>query len=72
MAKKLTSAKAKEILRDGTIRGKAISSKQKDFFGAIAGGQQPKRPRAGHQGSPFEKVNPPKFSALGKLGALSN
>jgi hypothetical protein len=30
--------KAKTILKDGTVRGKAISKKQKGFFGAIAGG----------------------------------
>jgi len=29
------------------------------------------KPRAGHQGSPFEKVNPPRFIAAGKLGRLS-
>ncbi len=39
MAKKLTSAKAKEILEDGTVHGKPLTPKQKRFFGAIAGGQ---------------------------------
>jgi hypothetical protein len=34
----LTSMKAKEILKDGTIHGKAISDKQKRYFGWIAGG----------------------------------
>lgn len=38
----LTSAKAKTILRDGTVRGKALTAKQKRFFGAIAGGQSVK------------------------------
>jgi hypothetical protein len=33
--------KAKEILRDGTVHGKSISSKQKRFFGFIAGGGKP-------------------------------
>ena len=39
MAKKLTSAKAKEILKDGTVHGKDLTPKQKRFFGAIAGGE---------------------------------
>lgn len=33
----LTSAKAKEILRDGTIRGNTITDKQKRYFGFVAG-----------------------------------
>jgi hypothetical protein len=41
MAKGLTAAKAKTILEDGTIRGKALTEKQKKFFGAIAGGATP-------------------------------
>ncbi|MBI4009130.1 hypothetical protein HY357_02765 [Candidatus Roizmanbacteria bacterium] len=39
---KLTSAKAKKILSDGTVRGKKLTGKQKKFFGAVAGGQKPK------------------------------
>lgn len=38
--KKLTSAKAKKILREGVARGKKLTSRQKKFFGAIAGGQR--------------------------------
>lgn len=38
----LTSAKAKTILRDGTVHGKPLTDKQKRFFGAIAGGQSVK------------------------------
>lgn len=30
-------AKAREILRDGTVHGQALTSKQKGFFGALAG-----------------------------------
>jgi len=41
--KKLTSAKAKKILKDGTVHGHKLTGKQKKFFGAIAGGQKPKR-----------------------------
>ena len=43
MPKKLTKTKAKKILREGRARGKKITSKQKRFFGAVAGGQRPKR-----------------------------
>ena len=31
--------KAKKILDDGKIRGKAITAKQRGFFGAVAGGK---------------------------------
>jgi hypothetical protein len=41
MAKKLTTAKAKEILHDGTVHGQALTPKQDRFFGAVAGGQKP-------------------------------
>ncbi len=41
MVKKLTSSKAKTMLRDGTIRGKPITEKQREFFGFIAGGGVP-------------------------------
>lgn len=38
---KISSAKAKEILRDGTVHGKVLSGAQKRFFGFIAGGGKP-------------------------------
>ena len=41
MAKGLSAAKAKKILEDGTVRGKALTEKQKKFFGAVAGGATP-------------------------------
>ena len=41
MAKGLTASKAKKILEDGTVRGKALTEKQKKFFGAVAGGATP-------------------------------
>ena len=41
MAKGLTAAKAKKILEDGKVRGKALTEKQKKFFGAVAGGATP-------------------------------
>lgn len=37
----LTVDKAKMILRDGKIRGKALTDRQKKFFGFIAGGGKP-------------------------------
>ena len=33
----ISSAKAREILKDKTIRGKKLTSKQKRFFGSVAG-----------------------------------
>ncbi len=45
MAKKLTKAKAKKILKHGSVRGKALTKKQKGFFGARAGGVPIKRKR---------------------------
>ena len=43
MAKKLSSKKAKKILEDGTVHGKPLTARQKKFFGAIAGGEAPKK-----------------------------
>lgn len=37
----LTSMKAKEILKDGTVHGKALTDKQKRYMGWIAGGGKP-------------------------------
>lgn len=34
MAKKLTKAKAKKILKDGKVHGKKLTRKQQAFFGA--------------------------------------
>jgi len=39
----LTSAKAKEILRDDEVGGTPLTAKQKRFFGAVAGGERPRR-----------------------------
>ena len=36
-----TQAKAKEILTDGTVRGKPITSKQRGLFGIIMAGKKP-------------------------------
>lgn len=43
MAKKLSTAKAKEILRDQSVHGRPLTGRQKRFFGAVAGGQKPRR-----------------------------
>lgn len=45
MAKKapLSMSKAKKILEDASIRGKALTAKQKRFFGFLAGGGKPTR-----------------------------
>lgn len=42
---KLTRAKAKKILREGSVRGKKLTKKQKGFFGARAGGAKRKKGR---------------------------
>lgn len=38
----LTQAKAKKILKDGEVHGQALTDQQKKFFGAIAGGEEPR------------------------------
>lgn len=38
VARPLSATKARKILRDGTVRGKALTAKQRRFFGVIAGG----------------------------------
>lgn len=43
MAKKLTAQKAKKILSEGVAQGHKLTAKQKRFFGAVAGGQKPRR-----------------------------
>lgn len=39
----ITQAKAKEILKDGEVKGEPLSTKQKKLFGAVAGGEEPKQ-----------------------------
>ena len=43
MAKKLTSAKAKEILKHDKVKGHPLTKKQRGFMGARAGGAPIKR-----------------------------
>ena len=40
-----TQAKAKEILHDGSVRGKPITTKQRGLMGIIASGAVPKKVR---------------------------
>lgn len=55
--KKLSSSKAKEILKDGTVHGKELTPKQQRFMGAVAGGNATKPPPA--------KAPPPARTNLG-------
>ncbi len=41
MAKGLSAAKAKKILKDGYVKGKPLTAKQIKYFGAIANGATP-------------------------------
>lgn len=43
MAKKLTKAKAKKMLKDDKAHGKKLTKKQKGLFGLIAGGKKPRK-----------------------------
>lgn len=45
MAKTLTVAKAKKILRDGSVRGKKLTPAQKRLFGARVGGAKLRKKR---------------------------
>jgi hypothetical protein len=47
MAKKLTKAKAREILHDKEVHGQPLTDKQRRFFGAIAGGAEPYKAQIG-------------------------
>jgi hypothetical protein len=38
--KKLTKRKAKKILKDGSVRGKNLTKKQRGLFGAVASGKR--------------------------------
>ena len=42
---KLTAKKAKKILRHGEVKGEPLSTRQKRFFGLIAGGGKATRLR---------------------------
>ena len=38
----ISKAKAKKMLKDGKVRGKKLTKKQKGFFGLIASGKKPR------------------------------
>ena len=40
---RLTQEKAKDILRHGEVHGTALTGRQEKFFGAIAGGERPRK-----------------------------
>ena len=40
--KKVSKAKAKKILKHGSVRGRDLTAKQENYFGFIAGGGEPK------------------------------
>jgi len=42
--KGLSKTKAKKILRDGEVQGRELTSKQRGYFGAVAGGANPGGP----------------------------
>lgn len=44
--KAITAGKALKILQDGRVRGHKLTEKQMKFFGAIAGGEKPKKKRS--------------------------
>ena len=41
--KKLTKAKACTIRREGEAHGKKLTGQQKKFFGAVCGGEKPRK-----------------------------
>ena len=43
MAKLLTAHKAKKILKDKSVHGKSLTSRQKKFFGLVSSGRTPTR-----------------------------
>jgi hypothetical protein len=43
MSKQLSATKAKRILKDGSVRGKPLTRRQKRMFGAVAAGQKPRK-----------------------------
>ena len=45
--KKLAKSKARKILRDGEVRGKALTKKQRGFFGARSAGKPVKKKGGG-------------------------
>jgi hypothetical protein len=53
MSKKLTSNKAKQILKDKEVHGHPLTEQQRKFFGAIAGGAEPYKAQVGNTITPI-------------------
>lgn len=68
MAKKLTSAKAREILHDKEVHGHPLTDKQRRFFGAIAGGA----PLKAYNGAQENYNNPSVSYPPGFVGMNNN
>lgn len=54
----VSAEKAKEILRDGTAQGHALTDKQKRYFGWLAGGAKQAGGAVGYQNAPIYTNNP--------------
>ncbi len=63
MAKGLSAAKAKKILKDGYVKGKPLTAKQIKYFGAIANGATPMK---AIDGADIEKAQLGKILKLAK------
>ncbi len=71
---KRTGVKAKPVLppvKAGIPKGLAALAAAAKLKREKAKLSEAEKKKAGSQNSPFQKVNPPKFSAVGKLGKLS-
>lgn len=65
---KLSVKKTMPAIKAGIPVGLAALAKQQQEKRKLA---KEEKKKAGSQNSPFQKVNPPKFTAVGKLGKLS-
>lgn len=67
MAKGLSAAKAKKILKDGYVKGKPLTAKQKKYFGAIANGATPLKAINGGWLDKFEDGGDVPKAQLGRM-----
>lgn len=67
MAKGLSAAKAKKILKDGYVKGKPLTAKQKKYFGAIANGATPLKAINGGWLDKFEDGGDVPKAQLGRI-----
>ena len=66
MKRKLTKAKAGEMLEHGEVHGKPLTEKQKGFFGLIRGGGKPTRLKKHNPSPPYGQKG--RFPAGGAIG----